>query len=177
MNRTVWDDLIQEEVEAPEDMKAFLDDIEAVCRKHGFTIGHEDEHGGFKIHLLSESNIRWLKSASKSYTRDVDPATGKMYTPSYMGDSCPSRDISCATCRFLDYCFSIWSRPCKNKREEIITNYIINQVTGNMALSGFELTEEDKDRIRYIMEHPEEQDDIMKKTIEKYTQKEKKEEV
>lgn len=176
MNKEVWNEFLQECEEMPAEMEAFLEEIEAICRKHGFSIGHEDEHGGFKIHLLSESNIRWIKGASKSYTKDVDPATGKMFAPAYMGDNCPSRDVSCATCRFLNYCFSTWSRPCKNKRQEIITNYIINQVSGNMALSGFELTEEDKDRIRYIMEYPEEQETIMQELIKKHTIRKVKEE-
>ena len=116
----VWDKLERKFVEAPAEMEAFLDDIEAVCRKHGFSIGHEDEHGGFKIHLLSEENIRWLKGASKSYTTEVDPATGKLFAPAYMGDNCPSRDLSCAACRFLGYCFPKYSTIAKKKREEIL---------------------------------------------------------
>ena len=117
---TVWDEFTQEFIEAPAEMEAFIADIEAVCRKHGFAIGHEDGHGGFKVHLLSEENIRWFKGASKSYTKDIDPVTGKMFAPAYMGDSCPARDISCRACRFLDYCFPEWSKISKLKREEIL---------------------------------------------------------
>lgn len=167
-NKTVWDEFEHEFVEAPAEMEAFIADIEAVCRKHGFSIGHEDGHGGFKIHLLSESNIRWFRGASKSYTKEVDPATGKMFAPAYMGDNCPSRDISCAACRYLDHCFPVWSGPSRKKREEIFANYIINQVSGDMALSGFELTDADKERIRHIIEHPEDQEAILQELIEKH---------
>jgi hypothetical protein len=50
----------------------------------------------------------------------IDPATGKMFAPAYMGDNCPARDISCATCRFLDYCFPEYSTLSKKKRENIM---------------------------------------------------------
>jgi len=33
-----------------EDIEKFLEAIEAVCRKHGLSISHEDGHGGFQIH-------------------------------------------------------------------------------------------------------------------------------
>ena len=174
MKKEVWNEFLGEYEEMPAEMEAFLDDIEAVFRKHGFSIGHEDGHGGFKIHLLSEGNIRWFKGASKSYTKEVDPATGKMFAPAYMGDNCPSRDISCATCKFLDYCFNTWSQPCRNKRQEILTNYVINQVSGNMALSGFELTDADKNCIRYILEYPEQQESVLLELIKKHTVKEEK---
>lgn len=117
---TVWDEFTREFIETPTEMEAFIEDIVAVFRKHGFSIGHEDGHGGFKIHLLSESNVRWFYGASKSYTKEVDPATGKMFAPAYMGDNCPARDISCATCRFLDYCFPEYSTLSKKKRENIM---------------------------------------------------------
>lgn len=121
MNRKeVWDEFTGEYVEMPADMQAFLQEIVAVCRKHGFSIGHEDGEGGFKVHLMSESNLRWLSAASKSYTQETDPATGKMFAPAYMGDNCPNRDISCGTCKFLNCCYPEWSIPSKRKREEIL---------------------------------------------------------
>lgn len=126
MKKEVWNDLIGECEEMPAEMEAFLDDIEAVCRKHGFSIGHEDGHGGFKIHLLSEENIRWFMGATKSYTKEVDPATGNIFAPAYMGDNCPSRDITCNTCRYLDHCFPVWSGTSRKKREEILTKYVVN---------------------------------------------------
>ena len=54
---------------------------------------------------------------------------------------------------------------------------VVRQVAGSMRLSDLELTEEDEERLIYFILHPEEQDDIMKKTIEKHTRKEPKEEV
>lgn len=61
-----WDADAGKFIESPQDIEAFLDDIEAVCRKHGFSIGHEDGHGGFEIEPLSDSNIEWLRNASLS---------------------------------------------------------------------------------------------------------------
>lgn len=43
---------------------AFLDAIEAVCRTHGYSIGHEDTFGAFIIHTFNDSNMAWLKGAA-----------------------------------------------------------------------------------------------------------------
>lgn len=48
--------------EVPE-VDAFLADIEAVFRKHGMSISHQDGHGAFEIEPLSEHNIEWLRAA------------------------------------------------------------------------------------------------------------------
>lgn len=57
-----WNCKLQKEVEAP-DIDAFLADVEAVCRKHNLSIGHEDGHGAFEVEALDEFNIKWLKNA------------------------------------------------------------------------------------------------------------------
>lgn len=46
---------------------------------------------------------------------------------------------------------------------------IIRKVAGSMALSGMELTEEDKERIRRIADDPEKADEILKELIEKHS--------
>ena len=43
---------------------AFLVDIDAVCRKHGLSISHEDSQGGFKIQEYAESLRDWLNDAT-----------------------------------------------------------------------------------------------------------------
>lgn len=43
---------------------AFLVEIEAVSRRHGMSIGHEDGHGAFQIHTeVNEDSLRWLMAA------------------------------------------------------------------------------------------------------------------
>lgn len=49
--------------EAP-DVDAFLAEIEAVCRKHNLSLGHEDEYGSFVVEEFSEQNVKWLNDAS-----------------------------------------------------------------------------------------------------------------
>lgn len=46
---------------------------------------------------------------------------------------------------------------------------LIRQVTGSMALSGFELTEEDKERIRTSIDRN--PDDVVRELVEKHRQR------
>lgn len=44
---------------------AFLEEIIAVCKKHGMCIGHEDGHGSFLVHReIIEHNLGWLRAAA-----------------------------------------------------------------------------------------------------------------
>ena len=55
-------------------VEAFLDDIVAVCEKHGMSLGHEDGHGNFIVcrdQKIYASNLQWLESAA------VDRPEGK----------------------------------------------------------------------------------------------------
>lgn len=45
---------------------------------------------------------------------------------------------------------------------------IIRRVAGSMALSGFILTEEDKERIRLCADDPDKVEEIVKKLVEKH---------
>jgi hypothetical protein len=51
------------QIERP-DIDAFLDDIVAVCRKHGFGISHEDSQGGFIVVDGDAFNEDWLRAAA-----------------------------------------------------------------------------------------------------------------
>lgn len=39
---------------------AFLEEIKDVCKKHGYSISHEDHHGSFVILKYSEEDANWL---------------------------------------------------------------------------------------------------------------------
>jgi hypothetical protein len=49
---------------AEDNVEAFLIEIVEVCRKHGFSISHEDGHGAFQVVPLDEANVEWLLNAS-----------------------------------------------------------------------------------------------------------------
>lgn len=58
---------------------------------------------------------------------------------------------------------------CQEKNiPEFWKETILRQVCGTMALSGLPLTNEDKERIRYLLDYPDEQDSMMKALIEKH---------
>lgn len=78
-NKKVWDVYLGDLVEMPEEMQDFLADIEAVCRKHGLSIAHEDEQGGFIVETLKEDNLNWVSGAAKRYTRMKDSSRGSLY--------------------------------------------------------------------------------------------------
>lgn len=61
-------------VRSPPEVEAFLDEIEAVCKKHGFSISHEDGHGAFVLEPFDSHNIEWLRNASRIIS--TEPATG-----------------------------------------------------------------------------------------------------
>lgn len=48
---------------------AFLDEVVAVCRKHGMSISHEDGAGAFVIIPFSENAVAWLEAATDDTTR------------------------------------------------------------------------------------------------------------
>lgn len=41
---------------------AFLDEVIAVCNRHGLSIGHEDSYGSFIVE--ADEDVEWLRSAS-----------------------------------------------------------------------------------------------------------------
>ena len=45
---------------------------------------------------------------------------------------------------------------------------IFQQTDGNLALSGMDLTEENKARILYLCEHPDEMDSMLEELIQKH---------
>jgi chitinase len=42
---------------------AFLAEIVALCKRYGFSLGHEDTQGAFIVERYDEDNIQWLMDA------------------------------------------------------------------------------------------------------------------
>jgi len=49
------------------DVDAMLEEVIAVCRKHGMSIAHEDCEGAFVIEREDEGNFAWLRCASVKF--------------------------------------------------------------------------------------------------------------
>lgn len=60
-----WDEIQNKSVINPK-VDDFLEEIKTVCKKHGFSIAHEDVQGGFIIENYNSGNIHWLMEASIS---------------------------------------------------------------------------------------------------------------
>ena len=52
-----------EDIETPEDVQAFFEEIDKVCKKYNLSISHEAEQGSFIINTYAEENISWLRNA------------------------------------------------------------------------------------------------------------------
>ena len=57
-----WSIIESEEIETPEEVINFLNDIDNICKKYNLSISHEDGHGAFIIEKYDNYNIRWLKN-------------------------------------------------------------------------------------------------------------------
>lgn len=56
-----WSIIKSEEIETPEEVINFLNEIDNICKKYNFSISHEDGHGAFIIERYDNFNINWLK--------------------------------------------------------------------------------------------------------------------
>lgn len=63
----IWDKKKGEEIEQPEEMRDFKNEVIELMKKYNLSISHEDSHGGFIIERYDEYNVEWFKDASKNY--------------------------------------------------------------------------------------------------------------
>ena len=66
-----WDKIARKNVESPAVVEAFLDEYEALCRKHELCLSHEDGHGSFIIERLRNSQIKWVRNAALGMLRGI----------------------------------------------------------------------------------------------------------
>jgi hypothetical protein len=62
-----WNSSKGADIENPA-IDSFIAEVIEVCKKHGFSISHEDSHGGFIISKYNDHDAEWLMDASE----DVD---------------------------------------------------------------------------------------------------------
>jgi hypothetical protein len=67
-NKKVWDIFEHKIIDMPPKMETFLNDIIAVYKKHGLSLGHEDSHGCFLVAEFCQDNVDWLLEAFKCYS-------------------------------------------------------------------------------------------------------------
>ena len=60
---------------------AFLEDLADVCKKHGLSISHEDEHGAFLVTEFDKSALEWLCSAVRQDFDGRRPSKGREKYP------------------------------------------------------------------------------------------------
>jgi hypothetical protein len=58
--RKRWSD--RGEIENPK-IDVFLDEIWAVCERHGMALSHEDGHGAFEVVSIGAADREWLMDA------------------------------------------------------------------------------------------------------------------
>jgi len=68
-----WSTNLRRNIPSHPAIEAFLDEYEALCRKHGMALGHEDEHGAFQIEDYVESCVDWARQAFDTLT-PAEPA-------------------------------------------------------------------------------------------------------
>lgn len=60
-----WDKNEHKQVEDAK-IDRFLIELMELCQKHGFSIAHEDTHGGFIIEEYNVNNIDWIGAATRN---------------------------------------------------------------------------------------------------------------
>lgn len=65
-----WNSIKSENVENVK-IDAFLQEIIAICKKHGYSISHEDGHGAFEIENTDDHNFDWLLNAHDCTTNQI----------------------------------------------------------------------------------------------------------
>lgn len=58
-----WNTLEGKFVERP-DIDAFLEEVIAVCKKHGLSIAHEETERSFTVEQYSDKTADWLRIAN-----------------------------------------------------------------------------------------------------------------
>ena len=57
-----WNTTMSKEIDSPP-IDEFLNEIIAVCEKHGISISHEDGHGSFQIENFDKFFVDWILNA------------------------------------------------------------------------------------------------------------------
>ena len=58
-----WSLIENDDIETPENIINFLNEITKIYKKYNLSLSHEDCHGAFIIEDYDEYNIKWLKDS------------------------------------------------------------------------------------------------------------------
>lgn len=58
-----WSLIKNDDIETPENIINFLNEITKIYKKYNLSLSHEDDHGSFIIENYNETNIKWLKNS------------------------------------------------------------------------------------------------------------------
>jgi len=73
---------------------AFIEELLAVCRKHGLCIAHEDSHGAFIIENLKETRVNWLRAAhDETVAQERTASPNQAPTPNSNADELYQRGL------------------------------------------------------------------------------------
>lgn len=62
-----WDNIKYAEIEVPEIMENFINEVVTIMKKYNLSISHEDSHGAFMIENYDEYNVERFRQAMKNY--------------------------------------------------------------------------------------------------------------
>lgn len=63
--------IILNEYKENKEVDNFIREIIEVCKKHGMSISHEDDHGAFEIVKYNDSDAKWFSDAIDATSREI----------------------------------------------------------------------------------------------------------
>lgn len=65
--KKIWNSRTNKYEDMSGEIKDFLSELDALCKKHDLSISHEDKGGAFELQKYSSANMAWLKNTHKDF--------------------------------------------------------------------------------------------------------------